>query len=287
MKRDERQPGVISRSLRSMSSNGLRDTVGAAKIFVAQRWLGVTPDLTQHRYLLSERICQQTGYSVSYGPFKGMRIDPDSSWSAADRGAMILGLYESEVLAALVLACDGQRTLIDVGAADGYYAVGAVHSGLVPAAVCFEMTPQGQEVIRANALRNAVSDRITILGEATESFLDDIPAHLWTEGSPSVFIFDIEGAEFSLLTQEVLRRLRQSHVILELHEFTATDSSCARDLIRNAEAEFDVAIVGTKTRDPSSRPELTAWSDDDRWLLMSEGRPHLMRWLILTPRASV
>jgi len=52
---------------------------------------------------------------------------------------MILGLYERQVLDELTMLCDGAKPLIDVGAADGYYAIGAVHSGLAPRAARFEL----------------------------------------------------------------------------------------------------------------------------------------------------
>jgi hypothetical protein len=35
---------------------------------------------------------------VQAGPMKGVRLSPDSTWGRADRGPMLLGLYEASVM---------------------------------------------------------------------------------------------------------------------------------------------------------------------------------------------
>lgn len=268
----------------SVKTGGLRQTGRRGVMWFGQRVLGVRPDITQHRYVLSERICQEFDFTVRYGPLAGLRLNPESWWSAADRGAMILGLYEMQVLQELAEFCDGTRPLVDVGAADGYYAIGAVRAGLAPRALCFEATSEGQDVIRANAAANDVADRIEILGTADKGFLDQIPDDYWNESQASVFLFDVEGGEFDLLTDEVLFQLRNSFVIVELHEPIGDRDSKAAALIERANRQFATRLVGTGPRDPSSISALEAWSDDDRWLLMSESPAFDMRWLFMEPR---
>lgn len=271
---------------RSLREDGWSDTVAKARTFVGQRVLHVEPDFTQHRYALSERLCEQFDYRIAYGPLAGLQLDPQSWWSAADRGAMIIGCYEAQVLRELQRICEGSRSLIDVGAADGYYAVGAVKAGLVPRAFCFEMSAEGRAVIAANAEMNGVADRIAITGTADSSFLDSIPREFWSQDERSIFLFDIEGAEFDLLTADTLQRLRNSFLIVELHEAKGTSPSKADVLMNRAERFFQVDVITAGPRDPNAITELSDWSDDDRWLLMSESRPFVMRWLLLTPKCA-
>jgi hypothetical protein len=82
---------------------------------------------------------------------------------------MICGLYEKEVLDALSSRPETHKTLIDLGAADGYYGVGSLVNGLFDTSYCYEISEVGQKIIAANARRNGVADRVTVLGIADES----------------------------------------------------------------------------------------------------------------------
>ena len=254
-------------------------------MFAGQRLLRAEPDFVQHRYLLGDRLGRQCDYTVLEGPFAGLRLSPESWWSAGDRGSMLLGMYEREVLEELVTVSEGRSTLIDVGAADGYYAVGAVRSGLFEHAVCFEISQEGREVIDANARRNAVSDRITVLGEAERGFMGQVPSSAWDGPESAVVLIDIEGGEFDLLDHDHLQRLAGAVVIVELHEPLDAPEGRVEALIDRSAPFFDSRVITTGPRDPGALTHLSGWSDDDRWLLCSESRAYLMRWLVLTPKA--
>lgn len=169
-----------------------------------------------------------------------------------------------------------------MGAADGYYAVGMVRSGLCPKATCFEMTVQDREVISSNAQLNGVDRRITIRATAHEDFLDEIPSDCWSDERPAVFLFDTEGAEFDLLTDDMLTRLSSSRGIVELH--APLEDARVMALIDRAKRHFTIDLMRMGERDPSALPMLSEWPDDDRWLLCSESRPHVMHWMVFTPR---
>ena len=271
--------------LRSVRTAGIGATMRRGKMFIGQRVFTQRPDFAQHRYLLSQRLASSLNMTVAYGPFVGQELCPESSWSAADRGSMLLGLYESEVLDALVQLASGRSTLVDVGAADGYYAVGAVKSGLFSNAVCFEMTQAGRDVISINARRNHVEGQITVLGMAGADFVDQIPNSAWSGASDAVFLFDIEGAEFDLLTPAVFEALRSSCLIVEIHEPMQMGGGRAEQLRRDGSTHFEIHEVMTGVRNLSGFPELASWSDDDRWILCSESRGYLMRWWIFTPKS--
>jgi len=239
--------------------------------------------MTQHRFFLSERLGIQLDSTVAYGPFHGLRLEAAPWWSGADRGAMLLGLYEPQVLRVLESLAERYSLFVDIGAADGYYGVGMAYSGLCARSVCFESDERGQEAIKDLAIANGVPSRVTVRGQATSQFLNEIGNDKWKADRGALFLIDIEGGEYELLTDEVLRTLAYSSVIVELHEASMESTGLNSRLIERARQHFNVEILQGGPKDPASIAELRGWNDDDRWILCSESRQFAMSWLLLTP----
>jgi hypothetical protein len=251
--------------------------------YIAYDVLQAKTDFTQQRFRLSNRLSDELGDTVKYGPFEGLHLSAESWWSGADRGVMLLGMYEQEVLLALQNADRKFGTLVDVGAADGYYALGCLKAGWVSHAYCYEMSATGREAIARNAARNGLTDQVTILAEAKPGFFDDLLTEFGIDPASTLLIMDVEGAEQSLLAERGLESLHSSFSIIELHE-ECLPTDFVEDVMNRAESYgLSAELVTTQQRDPSEFLELHDWSDDDRWMLCSEGRSRLMRWLILSP----
>ena len=196
---------------------------------------------------------------------------------------MLLGFYELEILDLIDRISKSKKfdTLIHIGAADGYYGVGVLINNLFQHSYCFETRELGQEIIRKNAEINGVSDRISIFGRATNGF-DKLlrKEHL----SRSVVLVDIEGGEFELLNKDVFRNFQQSIFIIEIHGWIENADKKIIKLKEDAAAFFTITEMKTSARDLSKFDELRDYTDTDRWLLCSEGRPNLMSWYVLSPR---
>lgn len=274
---------TLALARQSLKSRGFTGLARDSRNFVAFNILGASTDFTQQRYRLSEQLARTCDYTVRYGPFAGMRLSRESWWSAADRGSMILGLYEQEVLRALSDLQQDRTILVDVGAADGYYAIGCLKAGWVKHAYCFEISEHGRSAIRANAELNGCADDITILGEAKTGFLSELSKNFAVDPAQTLIIMDIEGAEEHLLDAEGLKSLSQATAIVELHEHQVSDHFLANLEAEATKAGLRVRYVTTQERNPAAFAELAAWPDDDRWMLCSEGRTQLMRWAILQP----
>jgi hypothetical protein len=196
---------------------------------------------------------------------------------------MLFGLYEQEILEVVTSLPSRYRTLVDIGAADGYYAPGLVKSGLVDRSICFEITKSGQEVIAEVAARNGVSDRVKIFGAADASLVAKVQS-CSVNFEECVVICDVEGEEFSLFTTEVLSTFRRSVVIIELHPEIAFETHDAVEALRiRASKYFSVSQFKTGPRDPARFSELQHLDDSSRWLLCSEGRPRVQFWFRLDP----
>jgi len=268
----------------SLSTKGAAETARLARGYVGSRFFPVPSDETVRRFRLGQRLSRELDSTVAFGPFTGLRLDDSSWWGAADRGSMLLGIYEKEVLDWVAAACARRSTLVDLGAADGYYAVGCLAAGLVERAVTFEQSAEGQAAIRVNARSNGVEGRVEVRGLAAADFAAELVATSGVDFGDAVVIIDIEGAEFDVLSADCLRALAGAMVVVELHEWVDGASTALQRILADAASAFDASYLVTGARDLSPFDMLRDWPDDDRWILCSESRQQLMRWLVLTPR---
>jgi hypothetical protein len=236
--------------------------------------------ITRLREELSDRVAQIFEYRISYGVFKGMEIVPKFTWNKADVGSMILGLYEKEV--SHILEKNPGSTLINLGAGDGYYAIGGVISGLFQNSIAFETNPNSRKVMRECLKLNSATNRVRILGEAQKSFWKSL--QLPDEKLHSCLVLsDIEGGEFEVFERSAFEYFKDSIIIIEIHDWVAEGSEKLRDLMFYSEKTHRAEEITTAARDLSKIPEVANFSDNDRWLLCSEGRPMLMRWIVFYP----
>ena len=246
--------------------------------------IGIHDDPVEQRRLeISRQLIARYGKSVLHGPFAGLALNDRSSWSAGDFAAMMFGLYEKEVVDHLVAAFDRREVFVNLGAADGYYAIGMLLADRADRAICFEMSAAGRREILRNASLNGVADRVQILGLADPGFIDALAVG---DMRRTTLLIDIEGGEFTLLSDRMLERLEGAQIIFEAHEGQDLPGSVAlTELLRRAGRHHAVTELTTGARDLSSFPELRSLSDSDRWLICSEGRRHLMRWYALKERS--
>ncbi|MCA3416170.1 MAG: hypothetical protein INF84_16355 [Roseomonas sp.] len=235
------------------------------------------------RLMLGKLIYNRLRGMVSHGPLKGFRLNENQIWGQGDLGPKLLGLYEQEVLERIVARRKKWECIINLGAGDGYYGVGLVKSGLSERSICFEQSDEGQAAIKRAGENNGVADRVTILGRAEADFLNR-PELQGIDFSRTLIIVDIEGGEFSLLADELLNRLKDAELIVELHgRFISKDPNLETNFLERLEKYFHCDVFTMGSRDLSAISEVANLADSDRWLLCSEGRPFLMRWAYCRP----
>lgn len=274
-----------------MSQLNLNDVIQAEELFfqgtfTAQEHLSSArleqfraETVSMRRERLSKELFAKMQGRVGYGPFKGLELDPLPGWGQSDLGSMLLGCYEIEVMAELHSSeFQARRHFVDVGAADGYYAVGTLANGRFDSADCFELTEIGRETIARNAARNAVEEKIRVLGEADSNLPMRIPETDW---SNTVILCDIEGAEFTVLDQKCLERMQGAMIIIEIHNWVSDFWSRYCELLERASQYFELRFLESSGFPTHELPELRSMPDDNRMLLLSEGRPNVMRFLQL------
>ena len=74
--------------------------------------------------------------------------------------------------------------------------------------------------------------------------------------------------------------LKNSRLIIELH----FDNKNQNNLLITLKKYFRVELITTTKRDLSGFNFLEDFNDIDRWLLVSENRPTMMKWAVCSPK---
>lgn len=245
-------------------------------------WQNFEQELNRRRKYISDAISFIYNKTVQAGPFKGLILGEKSFWSEGDKGAMLLGLYEKEIVDSLFEISGKYRYFINIGASDGYYGIGVLVNNLFEKSWCFEMFEDSRNILRNTAKANNVEDRVIIHGMADCNFYKDFSDDIINQ---SVLFVDAEGSEFFIFNEEVFKKFKDSVIFIELHDFYYSDGKeRLENLKQYAEKFFKITTLTTTSRDLSPFKELAELNDTDRWLICSEGRLQLMNWWRLDPK---
>jgi hypothetical protein len=194
-------------SLMFKSKVFLRSLLGEGVWKVVQR-VSTAP---RHRLI---RLCQQeTRQIVRQGPFTGMNYIHDTM--SGGYVPKVLGIYERELHPTIARLADlGIKQVLNIGAADGYYAVGLCRMFPDLRVVAFEMEARGREYVRAMAERNGVLARVEIRGTCD---LPGLQAAL-TDPRGTLVLCDVEGYEDVLMDPEKVPNLREAWLLVEIHD---------------------------------------------------------------------
>lgn len=246
------------------------------------RQAGIAPDFRRIRASIGESLREKYGNTVRHGPFKGMQLADSPHFSKGGAAAKILGHYERHVAERLVALADPGTDFIDVGAADGFFAVGIARMGLYRHCIAFEQSAQGQAVIaQARAANGLAEEVLAICGTATGAALREAI----DPERRAVILIDIDGPEFELLDPDVLEHASHCTLIVELHDGMLRNGAVKKHaLLERAARHFEIELMRSPPVLASDYAEVADLPDNYRLLAFSEGRPYAMEWLVLTPR---
>jgi hypothetical protein len=260
----------------------LRGSLMTASKFVPE-WILRVIDRVRTRWFLwrvrgpTAEYVRRNGLEVRRGPFAGVRYPNDLRTAPGDLVAKLVGTYERElhgVFADWVAA--GHSCVIDVGCAEGFYAVGFAASMPKTTVYAFDIDAAARAQCAALARLNGVDRQVHVLGACEPSSLGDYPEQ------GVALLSDCEGYERTLLDPALAPRLRSWPILVELHEFL--DESIT-DTIRKRFAEsHEIEIIEGENRESDGHPELEFMTRRQRGAVLGERRPGRMRWAYLRPR---
>ena len=236
----------------------------------AERIVANSPKL---RAALNERV-------VIAGPFQGMKYgDTEARCSALY--PKLLGTYENELAGVVVDALVKRPpVVVDIGAADGYYAVGFAFRNPETRVIAFEQNPRAQVELRKLAELNGVTARIDVRGHCGP---EDI-AQLGADGG--LVIVDCEGFEDVILSEENIRHLAGWDFIIETHDGFSPEVT--KRLEERFAATHEIRRIDTihdfDKLDHVRVPLLDGLPRRQADRMLAEGREHAcLRWLYCTP----
>ncbi len=220
-------------------------------------------------------IVSQVGWEVQTGPFQGMRYVQRALSSALL--PKLLGTYENELHPALEKLLEtSYEAVVDIGSAEGYYAVGLARRLAEATVYGYDMDPDARAMCGELAVRNGVADRVVIRDQFTPDHLAELP------GERFLVVCDVDGYETELFKPELAHHWAGADLIVELHDCFGLP--CRDQVTACLAPSHDLEVIpsGVKTFPPGVDIQLP---EDDRRLTVDELRPP-QAWLIARPRAT-
>jgi predicted O-methyltransferase YrrM len=239
----------------------------------------LVPSRLQPWWYIMNLAASKTHGTVQSGPFRGMRHIGRSYLSALT--PKLLGIYERELRDCIEEAITFPfQTVLDIGAAEGYYAVGLALRMRDTRVIAFEMDPSARELLMRMVELNGVESRVAIKELCTSR---DLAATLKTSGLTLV-ICDAEGGEALLLDPIRVPELEACHILVELHDYLV--GGVSEEIRDRFTTTHSITQICQEVRDRSEFPYQTLYTKVIPSCLdlgVSEFRPAKMAWYWMRP----
>ncbi|GJD92746.1 hypothetical protein BHAOGJBA_6303 [Methylobacterium hispanicum] len=227
--------------------------------------------------LIEREIIARHGLTVQNGPFAGMVFRQEAAEGCL--AAKLLGCYEAPLHPFLTeVSGSAFDAIIDIGAAEGYYAVGLARRATGCQVYAHDINPVAQAAVRELAALNGVAERVAVGGE----FRGEDFARF--RGRRTLVVVDIEGGEDALLRPDLYHALRDMTLLVECHDvFKPGLCEAIADRFRPSHSVRRI----DETLTPPALPDWFGQTTHlDRLLSMWEWRSGATPWLVMRPRAA-
>jgi precorrin-6B methylase 2 len=220
---------------------------------------------------------------VAGGPFAGMK------WIVQSFGSSLLpkllGSYESELHPALEEAFrENYDTVVDIGCAEGYYAVGMARRLPRATVYAFDTNPHARRLCGRVVKLNGLEDRVRIGGSCDAAVLSSLPL-----GEKALIISDCEGYEKLLFDRNMAALLAKHDLIVEVHDFLdiETSSKLREAFLETHHIQSIKSIDDIQKAHTYQYPRLDKYDLKTKWLILTERRPGIMEWLVLKSKIGI
>jgi hypothetical protein len=241
----------------------------------------VVPRALRPSQFLGFQIQARANQQIQSGPFQGMQYLEHSYWNLYY--PKLLGTYEQELSAHIEqMILQEPPLIINVGAGEGYFAVGIARRLPNSQVVAFEATASERDRLARMCALNGVEGQVCIRATCEPQLLGQAMSQSL---SPYV-ICDVEGYEDQLLRPEQLTNVEGATFLVEVHEFTKP--SLRQELLARFQKTHLCELVWPQPRTTQQYPFQNGFT---RLLPqvyvtgpMNEFRPKEMCWMIIKPR---
>lgn len=211
---------------------------------------------------------------VLSGPFAGMKYANFISWGPLM--SRWLGSYEQE-LAPLIKGFSTLKydKIIDIGSAEGYYAVGLARKLKDSHIFAFDKDPRARFFCRLLAIKNRVRN-LTVSGDCSAAAIKQL------SGPRTAIICDIEGHELPLFLSIKPDELARTDILIEVHPFKDDSEQEVGELISNHFQDTHVSHkIPVQPRKISEFAQKFALTEDEARTCLAEDRIESQFWLWL------
>ncbi len=219
--------------------------------------------------------------TVRHGVFQGLKI-PTNDFGGNVVIPKLLGSYERELHPLLErLRARNYSEIVDIGCAEGYYAVGLARLFPDGKVFAYDTNPAAIRLCRLMTQANRVEHRVV-----TGAFCDAAALLKLPLTRRALVVSDCEGYEKHLFTPDTVRKLAGHDVLIEVHDLVdITLSSRLRSVFQAThELEVIASVDDLKKAQTYDYPELAAYDLAQRKILLAEYRASAMEWFYFSPR---
>ena len=227
-------------------------------------------------HVLANTHIANHGARIWGGPFAGMEYVTQATEGSLI--ARLLGTYESELHPHLAALVDGGLDcVIDVGCAEGYYAVGLARMAPHLTVYAYDIQDEARRACAALAAQNGVADRVIVGGEFAPDGFEAFA------GRRALVLVDAEGAEVDILQPALSPALAGMSLIVETHDLYRAGAMAT--MLERFSSTHEIVRVDQQPKTFDMPPWLKELPHLDQLLAVWEWRARPTPWLVMTPRA--
>ena len=244
---------------------------------------GIWNFIDNKKYKLGKKLAEYSKEKILFGPYSGTKFIFGSGWSNTDFGSKYLGTYERQIQKKIIYLKKkfNLNFFVDCGAAEGFHIISLLKKKIFKTAVAFEINKKSRDLLIKNAINNNVKKKISVYSEANFASLKKLKIKNFKK---TLFLLDIEGAEFNLFDKNFCRYFSKSFFIIEDHNFIILNKKKTNSFYKTIKKFFKVEFVDDNFENPLNYKILDNLTEDEKYLILSEGRPLRMQWIILLPK---
>ena len=179
---------------------------------------GIWNFIDNKKYKLGKKLAEYSKEKILFGPYSGTKFIFKSGWSNTDFGPKYLGTYERQIQKKIIYLKKkfNLNFFIDCGAAEGFHIIKFLKKKIFKIGLGFVINEKSRDLLIKNAINNNVKKKISVYSEANFASLKKLKIKNFKK---TLFLLDIEGAEFNLFDKNFCRYFSKSFFIIEDHNF--------------------------------------------------------------------
>lgn len=216
--------------------------------------------------------------TVQRGMMQGLRYPSFSSFGSS-LFPKLAGIYELELEPAFKrFSVNKYHSILDIGCAEGYYAAGLAKLFPSTKVIAFDIDETARSMCGNMAALNKVEDRVEIQERCTPEWIAQFLPSI-----RALIVCDCEGYERHLFNGTNIHALKHCDLVIELHPMTEPDVKLfLHQLFQDSHHVSYVSSLDDQRKMADLPQEYADFSALEKLLLVQEGRPYTMDWLILT-----